>query len=467
MYHTGHVGFCPRSAGDHWDDTIMNRKLLLRTLSVAALCAVRAPAFAQTPVPLNGGGATQTQYDWQDEESLYNSSQSSVAFGSYWGAGSGTGQKAFILNDLSCDINGATGNNGGLCTGATGGADNVQYGASDSPLTSTQVSSWATTSTGQSAAGNLIQVPTMGTSTGIVINDTNITANGQLILSDNDLCGIFSGKITNFNQITDVKGNGIPAPGVFQLVYRSDSAASTFLLTNHLAAVCNTSNTAAGVTFKATTTFASLFGSPITNQIPGAVGEKLSSGVADYMAGLVSGQVPQAIGYLSPDWTSIDSGTSGLVLSNGQPSPLLVAAITAKKKAFTPTVKNIQTGLSHAKIGQNLTPPTTAAAGANPLAWVPVVQTVTDGYPIVGYSSWDVAQCYANPTVTAGVIAFLTAHLTNKNYLTIQQNEGLVGLTNTGAAKFLAAVEQALLSNKKGWNTNIGNATACAGLAGR
>jgi ABC-type phosphate transport system substrate-binding protein len=444
----------------------MTRNLLLRTLSVAAVAAAHAPAFAQTPAALNGGGATQTQYDWQDEEALFNSQQTAVQFGSYWASGSGTGQKAFITDDLSCDINGATGNNGGACTGATGGADTVQYGASDSPLTAAQVSSWATASAGQSAAGNLIQIPTMGTSTGIVINDTNITANGELVLSDNDLCGIFSGKITNFNQLTDVKKNQ-PAPGNFQLVYRTDSAAATFLLTNHLAAVCNSGNTASGVTFKPTTTFASLFGVPITNQIPGAVGEKLSSGVADYMAGLVDGPVPQAIGYLSPDWTSIDSGTSGLVLSNGQPSPLLVAAVSVKKKSFTPTVKNIQTALSHAQIGQNLTPPANASAAANPLNWVPVVQTATDGYPIVGYSNWVVAQCYANPTVTAGVIAFLTSHLTNKSYLTIQANEGLVGLTNTGAAKFLTAVEQALLTNKKGWNTNIGNPTACAGLAGR
>jgi hypothetical protein len=444
----------------------MTRNLLLRTLSVAAMAAAYAPAFAQTPAALNGGGATQTQYDWQDEETLFNSQQTAVAFGTYWGAGSGTGQKAFITDDLSCDINAVTGNNNGACAGATGGADTVQYGASDSPLSSAQLSSWATTSTGQSAAGNLIQVPTMGTSTGIVINDTNITANGQLVLSDNDLCGIFSGKITNFNQLTDVKKNK-PAPGNFQVVYRTDSAAATFLLTNHLSAVCNSGNTAAGVTFKATTSFASLFGNPITNQIPGAVGEKLSSGVANYMAGLVDGPVPQAFGYLSPDWTSIDSKTSGLVLSNGQPSPLLVAAISVKAKSFTPTVTNIQSGLAHPLVGQNLTPPSTAAAAANPLNWVPVVQTVSKGYPIVGYSSWDVAQCYANPTVTAGIIAFLQDHLTNKNYLTIQANEGLVALNNTQSAKYLSAVEQALLTNKSGWNTNIGNATACAGLAGR
>jgi ABC-type phosphate transport system substrate-binding protein len=40
------------------------------------------------------------------------------------------------------------------------------------------------------------------------------------------LCGIYSGLITDFSQITDV--SPLPAPGQFQLVYRSDASGLTF-----------------------------------------------------------------------------------------------------------------------------------------------------------------------------------------------------------------------------------------------
>jgi ABC-type phosphate transport system substrate-binding protein len=83
-----------------------------------------------------------------------------------------------------------------------------------------QISIWATSSFGQSAAGNLIQIPAFGIAPAIVANDTNITKNGELELSDNDLCGIFSGLITDFSQITD--SSTAPAAGVFTLVYRTD-----------------------------------------------------------------------------------------------------------------------------------------------------------------------------------------------------------------------------------------------------
>ena len=65
------------------------------------------------------------------------------------------------------------------------------------------------------------------------------------------------------------------------------------------------------------------------------------------------------------------------------------------------------------------------------------------------------------------MIAFLTDHYLAATFKTIQKNNGLVSVTNTSAAKFLTPVKDDILANKHGWNTNIGNATACAGKAGR
>ncbi len=360
-----------------------------------------------------------------------------------------------------------TGANGGLCSNAPGGINTVHYGSSDNPLNSTQIATWATSSFGQSAAGNLIQLPAIGTGPAIVVNDTNVTKNNQLLLSDNDLCGVFSGLITDFNQITD-SGKFKPAAGQFKLVYRSDGSGTTFILTNHLAAVCNAANTKAGVKFSAVTTFASLFTSlgGISSVIPNSVGESLSQGVANYLAGLSNGPVPQGIGYVSPDWTSL-SPNSAALLSNGQHSPLLVAGVYNGTKAFIPTTNNIKSGLAHATEGTNLTPPTNASQGANPALWIPTIAKTSAGYPIVGYSTLDIAQCYHDPKITKAVKAFLKDHYTNAAYFKIQSDNGEVSVVNSGAAKFLLTIKKAILANKLNWNTDIGDKTACKTVVGR
>ena len=450
----------------------MPASFLLRTVSAAALatCAVQSARAASI---INGGGATSPQGNYAgpndpntgaplSEFSTYNQAQTAAQFGTYWGSGA-TGQTAFLNDDLTCDINKVTGNNNGACSNSPGGANTVHYAASDSVLSSTQISGWASSQYGQPLSGNLIQIPMLGTSQAIVVNDTNITANGQLTLSDNDLCGIFSGKITDFGNITDSKTK--PAAGPITLVYRNDSAAATYLFTNHLAAVCNSGNS--NITFIATTTFASLFpNSNVQAVIPNAIGEKGSAGVANYLAGLSAGPVPQALGYVSPDWTSLAPNSDSL-LSNGKPSPLLVASVFTGKVAYLPTTKNIGLGLSHVLVGTTLTPPTNATQGANPANWVPTIQTVSSGYPIIGYGTFDLAQCYSDPVIAKAWLAYLKLHYTNASYITIQSNNGLVKIANSGAAKFLAAVQKNILANANKWGTDIADKTACKGLAGR
>jgi len=469
----------------------MTRVFLLRTLSVAALTAGLAPATAQasttTPAIINGGGATSPQYEYAGagnpttkapagEFSVFNAGDSAVNFGTYWGPGSGTGQKAFLLNDLTCDIDGQTGANSGSCIGPVGGANTVHYGTSDNPLSAAQISSWTNSTVGQAVAGNLIQLPTYGTGTAIGVVNSAIKKNGALTLSDGDLCGIFSGLYTNWNQITDSKT--APAAGTITVVYRTDTSAPTFLLTNHLHTVCaDGTHTPTGFTFTGTTNFGSLFphttvGSLTTitgGALVNPVGEKLNQGVANYLAGLTGTPPTSAIGFLAPDWTSIVT-TSGNTLSNNLPSTVLVAALTGSGTvAYTPTEKNIALGLANPGAGAtNQIPPSSAATAALPANWIPTIPLVVKGYPIVGYGTIDLAQCYANKTVQSGLVQFLTDHYSNATYTAIQTADGVVPLTNTKAAKFKTVLLAHMLSDgKPQWNTNLGNATACAGLPGR
>jgi phosphate transport system substrate-binding protein len=450
----------------------MTRTHLLGAASAAALACLSTAAFAKaTPQgTITGGGSTLAQFDYIAEYSLYNAAATTAeaTFSTYWEAGSGTGQKAFLNDDLSCDINHVTGGNGGNCSGAAGVAGNtVTYGASDATLNSTQIATWATSSFGQSLAGNLIQLPSMGVGVSIPINDTNITANGQATFSDGDLCGIFSGLITDFSQITD--SATAPAAGQFKLVYRSDGSGTTFLLTSHLNAVCNAGNTKSGVSFTATTTFASLFTSlgGISTVIPNSVAETGSGGIANYMAGLSNGAVPQALGYISPDFTTVDPN-SFATLSNGEKSPLVVASVFNGTTAELPTVIEITAALAHATLGSNLTPPTNATEGANPALWVPLIQTASQGYPIVGYTTYDFAQCYSDKTVTKGVLTFLKDHYTvGGAYVSDQKQNGFVPVANSAASAFLTTIKKNILANVNGWNTNIGNTTVCTVGVGR
>ncbi len=435
------------------------------TCALLASAAPASPAAAAaSPVIMNGGGSTlgsEVLAGSGGEFALFNAPTTDKAvFGTFWAAGGGTSQKAFIYDDLTCD------SGAGACSGPDGGSGNtVDYAAPEDPLNASQISSWATSSFGQASAGNLIQIPAFGIAPAIVVNDDGLTENGQVELTDNDLCGIYSGLITDFSQITDV--SPAPAPGQFQLVYRSDANGLTSLLTNHLSAVCNVSNTQAGVTFTATTTFASLFPGGINTYIPNAVGETGDAGAASYLSGL-SGEVPYAVGYVSPGWTSLypDAQTE---LSNGAHSALGVAALKNGKNFFQPTNANVAKGLLNPVSGyvENSAPPMNAPEGANPAGWIPVMGKVKTGYPIVGYTEFVVAQCYQSAAVGKGVVSFLKDHYSKAAYQAVQNANGFVTMKQVTANAFLTAIEDNILANDNLWNTNIQDPTVCAGLTGR
>jgi ABC-type phosphate transport system substrate-binding protein len=373
-----------------------------------------------------------------------------------------------------------------------GGVNAVHYGASDATLSTTQISGWNSSSVGALAAGHLIQLPSMGVGISIPVVNSKVTANGAttahkavvggVVLTDNDLCGIFSGKITNWNATSagslTLKTKATVADGPITVIYRSDGSGTSFLLLNHFAAVCTASNSNFTLPITPSTTFISVFpggvgpipsGSTTTNFL----GESGSSGVANTLANInASGPInppviTSAISYLSPDFTTVDPN-SNATLADGSKSKLVVAAVKNGTLPYIPTVVDVTNALNHTKLGTTLTPPTTAVAGAQPQNWVPLVQTTTVGYPIVGYTTFDFAQCYQNANIKASVIAFLKLHYsTNATYASIINNNGFVALAGTQAKAFAPVITANILANTKKWNDDIGDTTACKGLAGR
>jgi len=452
----------------------MTRMHLLSAASAAALVCISAAAIAKTKTPgtILGGGSTLAGFDYPAEFAVFNATKTVKAtWSTYWLSGSGTGQQAFIQDDLSCDISKAqTGT--ASCNGNGGAAGNtVDYGASDATLSSAQIATWSTSTFGQSAAGDLIQLPSMGTGVAIPLNETvhgTPVTNGQATFSDNDLCGIFSGLITNFSQITDT-GAALDG-GNFTVAYRSDSSGTTFLLTQHLAAVCKTGNGGnSAITFTATTSFASLF----ANKTPPAqfVGESGSGGVANYLEGANcpgGTALPQALGYISPDYTTLFQNSYATVCSDDIKSTLNVAAVYTGSASLLPTLTNVTKGLANPGAGStNATPPANATDAADPTKWVPGIPVVKAGYGIVGYTTFDFAQCYAEVTVADAIKKFLMLHYHGSAYKTIQADNGFVTIVNSGAAKYYDAILGNIIKNKRDYNTNIQNPIACKGLVGR
>jgi phosphate transport system substrate-binding protein len=419
----------------------MTRKSLACTVSAAALSLGAASAAMAATLTLNGGGATLPQPTYQNEFNTFSQATPTVLF-SYDGVGSGAGQTAFLNNDITQFD--SPSNQYGTIVGTT-----VDFGASDAFLNSTQVNStggYALSSTD----GSLIQIPMIGVAVTIPYVNSGLTK--VLVLNDSQICGVLSGKLTNWNQIS--KG---ATPGTIEVVYRSDGSGTTFLTTQHLNAVCTAANSSFPVLpVPVTKTFASLF----TGGVPPSnfTGESGSAAVAAQLLA-----TPLSFGYLSPDYTSIAPKSSNT-------TSLKVASVTngINNVTYNPTVGNIAAGLTHPGPGSTFaTPPSTQATAADPLDWIPSVPQTNSGYSIVGYTTWDLSTCYQTPAAGKELVLFLDDHFKTKAYQTLIENNGFTPLSNTAAAPYVTAISDDFLSNKSGYNLNIGNATACAGLAGR
>ena len=343
---------------------MFKRNVLAVSMTLAALCSAQA-AMAD----INGGGATLPQPLYQTAGVL------TAGFAPYIGVGSGNGKAAFLTNDYTKFVAGVSNKN-------------VHWAGSDSKLTATELSTYV--SAKQPTFGKLIQVPSVATSVAIPFNKAGDAA---VDLSVNELCGVFSGRITDWSEIS-----GADRTGPITLVYRSEASGTTELFTRFLNAKC-----AEARDFAITTTFASSYagGLPAT-----AVPAALSQGV---MNALAAGD--GRITYMSPDFAA--------TTLEGLDDATKVARV-GKNEATGAEGVSPAPGNVSAAIGLVPVPAATpTTVRANPDNWVPVfgkpgvagtVAYPASGYPILGFTNLIFSQCYANAGQTTQVRDFFTKH---------------------------------------------------------
>ncbi|WGY71620.1 substrate-binding domain-containing protein [Burkholderia cepacia] len=390
------------------------------------------------------------------EIGLFGTSEGSFT---YFSVGSGAGQNAFLNNQPTYF--------GSTVTGT------VHFANSDAALSTAQLTSYKA---GLGATnGPLIQIPYIVTPITVpVVNGPAVTSTttpqttpGQahsIALNDDDLCGIFSGRITDWagTIVNGVRTNALINPETgspytttstpIKVVYRADGSGTTELLTRHLAAVCTTTNTNAGVTFADSLTFTASFpGGTVPANFVAASG---SGGVRNAVASFSSAGTA-AIAYLSPDYTNTFLAPSSTVVTSAGALQLPVASlVNAKNSAYyAPTYANATTALGTVK------PPALKAGASDPSQWVPAAGNPVSGYPVSGTSQIILSQCYKDATVKTAVHDFLNNHYTNASFASIVHGNGF----DTVPSNYQTAISNDFLSNTSTWNLDIGNASVCTG----
>jgi ABC-type phosphate transport system substrate-binding protein len=431
------------------------RKISLAVVFVLSAFA-SAAAMAQTAPSLLGGGSSLVAPTIAVELSptLFPSADGT---GTYWSVGSGGGQTAFLNND-------ATKFTSILANGTTITASGtVDFANSDAPLTTAQITAYSASSIA-ATSGPLIQIPYIVTPITIPLVNSPATGTGPALpnstaatvaLNDADLCGIFSGSITNWNQVINPDNSSAYPAAPIEVIFRSDNSGTSDLLTAHLAKVCPTPSgtTANPVTFLETQNFGGLF-TTLPSNFHSASG---GSGVAALLvAARAAGTA--AIGYLSPDFTNTFlAPSSAPALANN----LSVASLrnTATRTDVTPTFGNATTAIGTVKL------PTSTNAN-DPSVWVPNASNPTAGYPISGTSQIILSQCYANPhnntpSVAGAIVDFLKLHYTS-NVQLLHDNGFDAVPTN-----LKTLINTDFLTSTNSLNLGIGNTTTCGNFAGR
>lgn len=164
---------------------------------------------------------------------------------SYCQTGSGAGRRIFVGNTSKGELNakGACGDYAGTPTGFSAANATADFAASDAPLSQGEVTSFGTNAgaspTGNALTGRVqpVQVPAVAGAVAVVYNNADL-GKTQLNLTQSDVCGIFSGSITNWSQLTHTPKMATIPSKTITLVYRSDGSGTTFSFTNYLSKVC-------------------------------------------------------------------------------------------------------------------------------------------------------------------------------------------------------------------------------------
>jgi ABC-type phosphate transport system substrate-binding protein len=309
----------------------------------------------------------------------------------------------------------------------------INFAGSDNILKSSDVSAVASL-----GFGPVLQFPTLiaaiavpfTPSAGWNPQGTEPTGGSSKVqLSTNTLCGIFTGKITTWNNaaITADNKNKVLGTGTITVVYRHDSSGTTFIFSNALLNQCGTTShpistypvpdqwlTDNGITNTApyvsgTSFFINVFNAghlPANfynnSAFAGVTGGASGSGGLQLAVDATAG----SIGYVSPDFvqpvaTGKDkNGNTIAAAANLQTYYTYSAKSTAKYVAPTATAASL--------VFSTVAPPSFSGSpspASNPLNWGVTNPTPTNAsaYPIAGFTFIDMYTCYASPTVEAAL----------------------------------------------------------------
>jgi ABC-type phosphate transport system substrate-binding protein len=269
--------------------------------------------------------------------------------------------------------------------------------------------------------GPAVVVPVIGTGVATVINTTNLAFKSAPELTQDDLCGIYTGTITDWNQTSAAKSGRLTFAGgkkgqPITIVHRSDGSGTTFLLSYTLSKMCSAANPRGLVT---TAHYYGLAGStgrtqgvgtdsnnyvaagnkeiPIDNGAPEVVWPYTAigvsgnqgvmncinnqNGIASYGTTTVNcAKLAGLVGYVSPSLTSqVVAGTS---------AEALVQNYTGQ---FEPANSvSVQTALDGSTVSSTGPP----GYPQNPHLYFPFPQTAGSA-PIVGYTYGYFYQCSA------------------------------------------------------------------------
>jgi phosphate transport system substrate-binding protein len=257
----------------------------MKALAGALVLGMAAVASAaQAGTTLVGGGATLPALGYGGDVTNRQITPISGSFLAAYSAISGNPSVSYCQTGSGAGKNilaGAAGNNvqnscAGLAVGtptptgfgapAAGRTDLVRpnFAGADSPLSLTDFNTYVT-----NTSSLPVQEPVVAGSIAIAFNNPDVDS---LNLTQDQVCGIFSGAITNWNDIAP------GTTGTITVVYRSDGSGTTFGLSNYLSKVCGGTAAKHFVTDQAFTTVDSLFGLPT-----GSVGQSGNPAVADFV----------------------------------------------------------------------------------------------------------------------------------------------------------------------------------------
>jgi phosphate transport system substrate-binding protein len=324
-------------------------------LHLAVLAAgFTTPLHAQQ---LSGAGATFPAPLYQRWAVEYNKQVPSIQV-NYQSVGSGAGVKNFLQGV-------------------------VDFGASDAAMTDEEMA--------QSPRGAVLVPATAGS----VVLAYNLEGVTGLKLSRAALAGIFLGKITKWNDPAIVATNpDVPLPAQpINVAYRSDGSGTTFVFTQHLAAISPEFDEEVG--FDKSVTF------------PVGVGGKGNEGVTALIK-----QTPGTIGYIEYGYA--------------EQSGLSMAAVENKSGNFVaPTPESGTAALASVKMPENLR------------VW-PVDTDAPDGYPISSFTWLLLYKKYDDAKKLEALKDFVTFALTEGQNYAVEL--GYIPLPESVVAKANAAL---------------------------